>query len=165
MNLVLIGFMGSGKSTIARSLSSLLQFALIEMDELVYKKTKTKNMHEVFALGGEALLREIELCIAKECAEKTNQIISTGGGIVLAPTPLNLFKKNGAKIIFLHAPFDLIAKRLENDLSRPLFTDLSCAKKIYEARLPLYLQYADEIIEIGSESPSHIASTILTRSF
>ncbi len=165
MNFVLIGFMGSGKSTIARVLSSLLNFDLIEMDKLVYKKTKTKNMHEVFALGGEQLLREMELCIAKEYAKKTNQIISTGGGIVLAPSPLNLFKKNKAKIIFLNAPFDLIAKRLENDHSRPLFTDFTNAKAIYNARLPLYLKFADEIIDIGSEPPSDIASTILTRSF
>ncbi len=164
MNLILIGFMGSGKSTLARSLSSLFHFHLVEMDELVYQKTKTSNMHEVFALGGEKLLREMELCIAQEYAGKTNQVISTGGGIVLDPTPLNIFKQAGARIIFLNAPFDLVAKRLEHDRSRPLFTHLAQAKKIYEDRLPLYLQAADEIINIENQSPYELALIIQVRS-
>ncbi len=58
MNIVLIGFMGSGKSTVAKRLSKLLGLSSLEMDEIVYQKTNTSNMQEVFAKGGELLLRE-----------------------------------------------------------------------------------------------------------
>ncbi len=160
MNIVLIGFMGSGKSTVAQHLSKLLGFAPIEMDELVYRKTDTQNMHEVFAKGGESLLRETEIAIAKEYASKENLIISTGGGVVLNKIILDYFKKTGGKVIFLNASFDRIVKRIEGDYSRPLFKDLTVAQKLYDFRLPLYLNYADEVIDVDSRSAEEIALKI-----
>lgn len=144
MNIVLIGFMGSGKSTVAKVLAKLLCLAAVEMDDLVYQKTNTKNMHEVFALEGELLLRETEIAIAKEYALKQNLVISTGGGVVLNKIILDYFKKMGGKVIFLNASFEQITKRLKGDERRPLFVD---AKKLYDFRLPLYLHYADEIVD------------------
>ncbi len=160
MNIVLIGFMGSGKSTVAKHLSQLLDFVTIEMDELVYQKTNTKNMHEVFAKGGEILLRETEIGIAKEYAAKENLVISAGGGVVLNRIILDYFKETGGKVIFLNARFETIVKRLEGDDSRPLFKDITSAKKLYDFRLPLYLNYADEIIDVDSRSAEKIALQI-----
>ena len=140
VNIILIGFMGSGKSTVAK----LLGLTAVEMDDLVYQKTNTQNMHEVFALGGELLLRETEIALAKEYACKQNLVISTGGGVVLNKIILDYFKKTGGKVIFLNASFEQIAKRLKGDQTRPLLTD---AKKLYDFRLPLYLHYADEVID------------------
>lgn len=157
MNIILIGFMGSGKSSVARCLSELLGRVLIEMDELVYQKTNTKNMHEVFEKGGELLLRETELAITQEVAAEKNLVISTGGGIVLNKITLDYFKAKGGKVIFLHSKFETISKRLEKGQSRPLFIN---AKKIYDFRLPLYLQYADEIIDADSLSINDIALKI-----
>ena len=155
--IVLIGFMGSGKSTVAKVLSQQLGVALVEMDELVYQKTGTQNMHEVFAKGGERLLRETEIAIAKEYAAKENVVISTGGGVVLNKIVLDCFKETGGKVIFLNASFEQIVKRLEKDNSRPLFKDLMQAKKMYDFRLPLYLSYANEVIDVDSRSPQEIA--------
>ena len=160
MNIVLIGFMGSGKSTVAQHLSQLLPFAALEMDDLVYQKTNTRTMHEVFAKGGELLLRETEIAIAKEYASKKNLIISTGGGAPLNKIILDYFKETGGKVIFLHAKFEQIIRRLEEDSSRPLFKDLASAKKLYDFRLPLYLNYADEIIDVDSQSVGEIALKI-----
>lgn len=160
MNIVLIGFMGSGKSTVAIALSKLLGFATVEMDDLVYQKTSTQNMHEVFALGGEQLLRETEIAIAKEYASKKNLIISAGGGVVLNKIILDYFKKTDGKVVFLNASFETIAKRLEGDDSRPLFKDLTSAQKLYSFRLPLYLNYADEIIDVDSLSTDEIVLKI-----
>ena len=160
MNIVLIGFMGSGKSALAKHLSKLLGLATVEMDELVYQKTNTRNMHEVFALGGELLLRETEIAIAKEYESKNNLIISTGGGVVLNKIILDYFKETGGKVIFLNARFEQIVKQLEGDDSRPLFKDLTSAKKLYDFRLPLYLNYADEIIDVDSRSADDIALEI-----
>lgn len=160
MNIVLIGFMGSGKSTVAKHLSELLGFLAIEMDDLVYRKTNTRNMHEVFAKGGEILLRETEIEIAKEYASKENLVISAGGGVVLNKIILDYFKKMSGKAIFLNAKFETIVKRLEGDSSRPLFKDITSAKKLYDFRLPLYLNYADEIIDADSRSAKEVALKI-----
>jgi shikimate kinase len=155
MNLILIGFMGAGKSTTAKLLSKLLDFQCIEMDELVYEKTRTKNMHEVFLQGGELLLRETEIAIAKEYAPQKNLIVSTGGGIVLNKICLDYFKAAGGKVIFLNAQFGTIAKRLQGDGSRPLFNQTN-----YEFRLPLYFHYADEVIDTDFHSPNEVADKI-----
>ena len=160
MNIVLIGFMGSGKSSVARALSKLLGISWVEMDELVYQKTNSRNMHEVFAKGGELLLRETEIAIAKEYASEENLIISTGGGVVLNKIILDYFKETGGRVIFLNARFEQIAKQLEGDDSRPLFKDLGNAKKLYDFRLPLYLNYADEIIDVDFRSADEIALKI-----
>lgn len=160
MKIVLIGFMGSGKTTVAKSLSKLLGISFIEMDDLVYQKTESRNMQEVFAKGGELLLRETEIAIAKECGSKDNLIISTGGGVVLNKIILDYLREKGAIVVFLNAQFDTIAKRLKSDKKRPLFTDLITAKERYDFRLPLYLHYADEIVNTDSLSTEKISMKI-----
>ena len=117
-------------------------------------------MHEVFAKGGEILLRETEIAIAKETASTQNAIISAGGGVVLNKIILDYFKQEGRKAIFLNASFETIVKRLDKDRSRPLFKDLTIVKKLYDLRLPLYLNYADEIIDVNSRSAEEIALII-----
>ncbi len=160
MNIVLIGFMGSGKTTVAKQLSRQLRFPFIEMDDLVYQKTNTRNMHEVFALGGELLLRETEIAIAKEIASKKNLIVSAGGGVVLNKIILDYFKIQGGMVIFLNIPFEKVAERLSKDRERPLFKDIGNAKKIYDFRLPLYLHYADAVIDVHALSPDQVAQKI-----
>ncbi len=161
MNIILIGFMGSGKSIVGEHLSRLLQFSWVDMDHLVYQKTGTRTMHEVFALGGELLLRETEIAIVKEYATKQRCVLSTGGGVVLNKIILDYCKQAGGKVIFLHADFALLAKRLGKDRSRPLFQDLESARKTFDFRLPLYQQYADVVVEVAGKTPHEIALAIL----
>lgn len=160
MNIVLIGFMGSGKSTVGRRLSQLIHLPCIEMDDLVYKKTNTRNMNEVFALGGELLLRETEIAIAKEVASKDRLILSAGGGVVLNKIILDYFKHKGGEVIFLNASFETIVDRIGKDDSRPLFKQIAAAKNLYDFRQSLYVNYADEIIDVDSLSVEEIAWTI-----
>lgn len=167
MNLVLIGFMGAGKSTVAKHLSLQLSLPLVEMDELVYQYTRCKTMDEVFAKGGEILLRETEIAIAKDYASKHPYVLSTGGGVVLNQLALEYLKKKGGKLIFLNTSFHEIIKRLEGDSSRPLFQNAQEAKKLYDFRLPLYLHYADHIVTTDSRSAEEVSFTIqnITRSY
>lgn len=160
MNIILIGFMGSGKSTVGKALRDLLGFSLVEMDEIVCQKTSSKTMTDLFAKGGEKLLRKTEALVAKDYVDQKRLIISTGGGVVLNPAILDNFKIVGGKVFFLNAPFELIAKRLEKDKTRPLFTNLLNAKAIYKDRLPLYHHYADEIVNITTQSPEELALII-----
>ena len=117
-------------------------------------------MQEVFAKGGELLLRETEIEIAKACASKKNLILSTGGGVVLNKIILDYFKERDGKVIFLNVSFAQIMKQIEKENSRPLFKDEVSARKLYDLRLPLYVNYADEIIDIEFQSPEEIAIQI-----
>ncbi len=160
MKIILVGFMGSGKSSVAKALSKLLKLSLLEMDELVYQKTGTKTMHEVFAKGGELLLRETEVAIAKEYALADNIVISTGGGVGLNKIALDYLKQQNGKIFFLKANFQVLADRLAGDASRPLFNDIAEAKSLYDHRQPLYLKYADQVVEAENKSVDEIAQEI-----
>lgn len=164
MKIILIGFMGSGKSSIAKSLGRLLKLPILEMDDLVFQKTNTRNMHEVFAKGGELLLRETEIAIAKRYALADNIVISTGAGIVLNKIILDYFKRNDGKIFFLNATFQTIAARLVDDDLRPLFKNGVEAESLYHFRQPLYLKYADQVIEVDKKSVEEIAHEIAKNS-
>ena len=160
MKIVLIGFMGSGKSTVAKQLSYLMGFPYIETDDLACQRTNRENMQALFALGGELLLRETEIAIAKEYAEHKNIIISTGGGVVLNKINLDYLKQGQGSVIFLRAQFDTIVERLSKDSSRPLFKNISTAKQLYGFRQPLYSHYADTVVDVDSLSVEEIAMQI-----
>jgi len=164
MKIILIGFMGSGKSSIAKRLGHLLKLPILEMDELVFQKTNTKNMREVFAKGGELLLRETEIAIAQEYASTDNNVISTGAGVVLNKIILDYLKKRDGKIFFLNATFQTIAIRLADDALRPLFKNIVEAESLYHFRQPLYLKYADQVVEIDKKSVEKIAQEIVENS-
>ena len=161
MKIILIGFMGSGKSSVAKNLGHLLQLPILEMDELVFQKTNTKNMHEVFAKGGELLLRETEIAIAQEYASAHNNVISTGAGVVMNKIILDYLKKGEGKVFFLNAPFQTVADRLVDNSMRPLFNNSVEAKSLYHFRQPLYLKYADHVVEVGEKTVEEIAQEIV----
>lgn len=160
MNIILIGFMGAGKSSVASKLGHLLNLPILEMDEFVLKKTGSKSMHDVFARGGELLLRETEIAIAQEYASKENTIISTGAGVVINKIVLDYLKKNNGKVFFLNTSFQTITFRLANDSTRPLFKNISEAESLYHFRQPLYLRYADKVVETDKKSVEKIAHEI-----
>jgi shikimate kinase len=161
MKIILIGFMGAGKSSIAKVLSDFLHLPILEMDDLVYQKTNCKTMSEVFTKGGELLLRETEIQIAKECIDTDQIIISTGAGIVMNKIIIDYFKVHASQIFFLNTSFPLITDRLANDTSRPLFNDIIRAKALYDLRQPLYFAYADNVINVENKSIKEIALEIV----
>lgn len=158
--IVLIGFMGSGKTSVAKKLGKLLKLPILEMDEVVFQKTNTNNMHEVFAKGGELLLRETEIAIAQEYVSTDIHIISTGAGVVMNKIILDYFKKSQGKIFFLNASFQTLAARLAFDASRPLFKNRIEAQSLYDFRQPLYLRYADHVVDVENKSVEEIAQEI-----
>ena len=147
MKIIFIGFMGSGKSTLAKALSERIHFTLLEMDQQACEKTQTRNIPELFSKGGELLLREMEIEIAKECRAKEQLIISTGGGVVMNKIIIDYLKEHQGKVFFLHVSFETITQRLQGDSSRPLFQEVAQAKALYDFRLPLYQRYADYVIQ------------------
>ena len=164
MKIVLIGFMGSGKTAVAEQLGNKLDIDTIEMDAIVLERNKIKDMEELFKKGGEILLREWEIKLAKEWSKLENAIISTGGGVVLNKIILDYLRKPRGSVIFLDVPFKVIQKRVGVDkTARPLFTDVKAAFELFKHRLPLYKKYADIIIKAHAKEPQEIALEIIKK--
>lgn len=135
-NIVLIGFMGSGKSSIGRALAKSKNLYFIDTDALI-ESFEGRKIRDIFAQNGEGYFRELE----KECfkwlaSNVSNAVISTGGGM---PTAIDSFALLG-KTIYLKVTFEALLERLKAEEfdKRPLFSDIEFAKKIFEAREPIY---------------------------
>lgn len=143
-NIILIGFMGSGKTTIGRELSKKLKTILIDTDSIIETNYDMK-ISDFFKKFGEASFREAEINLCKWIEKNLNNaIISTGGGM---PTIYNM-KKLG-KVIYLDAKFEEIAKRVINDdiNNRPMIKNKENLHKLYETRLTIYKDMADYSID------------------
>lgn len=164
-NLVLIGFMGVGKGTIARALAENLGVFAIDCDDLI-ESFANKKISQIFADSGEAKFRQIEQNLAKFLQKNVSGcIISTGGGFYKVK---NLAKIG--KIIYLKSDFDAIINRLKNSpnsekkfAKRPLLNDLNKAREIFNERQNGYESVADLIVNVANREISDIVSEIKTK--
>ncbi|MFU8892955.1 MAG: shikimate kinase [Luteolibacter sp.] len=143
-NLVLIGFMGCGKSTVGRELHRRLNYPLIDTDHEIEARTG-KTIREIFeGAGGELEFREMETELLRELAETsidgTRRIISTGGGICGREENRTLLRRLGY-VVWLHAPLDVILERTSKNQDRPLLDTEDPSGKVHtlmQQREPLY---------------------------
>ncbi|QQS43913.1 shikimate kinase [Candidatus Roizmanbacteria bacterium] len=164
MKIALIGFMGSGKTTVGEALANMLGFEFVEMDKVVLEKTNFRDMQELFSKNGEIYLREWEIALAKEWQEKEKTVISTGGGVVMNNIIPEYLKKNNGHVIFLHASFQTLEQRVIKDKTpRPLFGNVRDAYRLYHFRLPLYKKYADMTIRTKGKDAVKIAKEIVLK--
>ena len=161
MKIILIGFMGSGKSLTAKQLASRLQLRCYDMDQMVFEQTQTSNMEELFARGGESLLRKMEALIAKTLKTVHNCIIATGGGVVQTPCIMDDLQQGGGIVVYLDCSFALCAERAYGKSGRPLFQDLAAAQALYTLRRSLYLSYANQIVQTDGKSVELIVQEIV----
>jgi len=151
-NIVLIGFMGSGKSMIARELGKRLKAKVISTDLLAEAREKA-TIHEIFRSKGEAYFRDLESAIIKEVSLCKGTIIDCGGGVVLCKENLKLLKANGI-VFYLQATPQVIYERIKHETHRPLLKasdPLGCIKELHQQRTPLYDQ-ADFTIDANDAS-------------
>lgn len=162
-NIVLIGFMGSGKTVVSKVLSKKLKMKIKDTDELIEKTTKLK-IKEIFAKYGEEYFREIEKKVVSNVSKRKNIIISTGGGIVKNELNIKNLKKNGI-IVYLKNSFLTSVKRLKNKKDRPLFDhqNLKNTKKLFNLRQKLYESAADIIIKTDNKSIKEVAKEIIEK--
>ena len=97
-NLYLIGFMGSGKSTVARELQTAHGMKLVEMDEQIAEDAGM-SIPDIFATRGEAAFREMETELLREIGRGANTVISCGGGVAMRPENVELMKKSGKIVL------------------------------------------------------------------
>ena len=143
-NLVLCGFMGSGKTTIGRKLARLTGLEFIDAD--IYLEAKEgKKISEIFAEKGEAYFRDRETAYIKELAQKDGIVLALGGGSVLRPENVAAVKETGL-LILLDTPFYRIMKNLSYSTNRPLLDKpdkQAETRRLYNARKALYHRVAD----------------------
>lgn len=150
---VLLGFMGAGKSTIARNLAP----DFVDMDTLIEERLGMP-IARFFAEKGEAAFRQIEEEVLADLL-KTDQVISTGGGIVISPRNRALLKQNPDNI-YLKADFETLYQRIsaDKDNQRPLFLNNSKEDlaAIFDERQTWYEEVASQIVDVSSLSPEEI---------
>ncbi len=152
MNLILIGFMGCGKTTLGRRLASLLDLDFVDMDEEVAIKLGLP-IPEIFAKKGEDFFREQELFCAKELSGRDNLLIATGGGVVEHPKTMKYLKSAG-KTVYIKVETNKLISRLEGDETRPLLKNgEDYIRALIEKRLSLYEKYSDLTIDTSRLSP------------
>ena len=153
-NIVLIGMPASGKSTVGKQISRLLNRELIDSDAEIVKK-EGREISEIFAKEGEAYFRKVESEVIAELSLKNACVISTGGGAILNPQNVHNLKKNG-RIYFINRPLEEL---LPTD-DRPTANSAEKIKALFETRFPLYQAAADSTV-IGGIGPEKIARQII----
>ena len=160
-NIYLIGLMGSGKTTLGKSLAKKLNRPFIDTDQLIEQKSGV-DVSMIFEFEGEAGFRERETKLLSEIALKKEHIVSTGGGIILSKYNRDVIAKSGIIFYLKTQPAELFI-RLQNDKTRPLLQGTNLKEKltkIYAERCTLYEMTADYIIETKNKKISQILTNI-----
>lgn len=160
-NIVLIGFMGTGKTTVGTLLSERTGMPLVDMDSLIEARAG-KAISAIFAEDGEPRFREYERELTIELAQLEGQIISTGGGIVVNPNNVTDFSKKGF-VVCLLASAEEILKRVKHDESRPLLAGDKQQKivELLEQRRPLY-EAIEHSVHTDGKEPKQVADEIFS---
>ena len=160
MKIVLIGFMGTGKSSVAKVLEKKLGINMVEIDDLIIKESGRKTISEIFEKDSEKHFRKLEKQVCQSLNDKDNLIISTGGGVVCNKINIQNFKNNG-QIIFLKTSFSIIKQRLKNIKDRPLFEDKEKAKTLFNIRQVLYEKFADKVIITDDKTVGEVTNCLI----
>jgi shikimate kinase len=158
-NIVLIGFMGSGKSSIGKALSVLLDKSFIDLDEYILKTTGAPSINSLFSYLGDSEFRILEKQNLEEVLQSNHQVIATGGGTLVCP-PEPWFSLNNCTIIYLEIDFETCKKRASRNNKRPLFKDINKASELYLQRQPLYEKLAHFTVRSDGQSAKDTALKI-----
>jgi shikimate kinase len=161
VNLALIGFMGTGKTSVGRLIAEQLHFEYLDTDEMIQTHTG-RTIADIFKTDGEPAFRALEQKVVEELASRTKMVIATGGGLPTDPANLASLKTH-ALVVCLWASPEKIWERVRNQSHRPLLHDADPQKKIREllaAREPFYRQ-ADVLLNTELRSVREVAQQIV----
>lgn len=160
-NIYLIGFMGCGKSSVAKMMESQYKMKCVDMDQMLVEQNRME-IAEMFRIHGEEYFRDLESGLLEEIQTKKYQVISCGGGIVLRKKNVDMMKQNGI-IVLLTARPETILERVQNDNSRPVLEGkktLQGIEELMEARREKYAMVADVTIHTDDKSIVQICEEI-----
>lgn len=160
MKIVLIGFMGSGKTSVAPRLARRLGLQAVEMDDLIVERAG-KSIADIFADGGEAAFRDLEAKVGQELRDCDDVVISTGGGVVTNDKLMAALAAS-AVVIHLAVPFKIALRRATSvGGNRPLLNDPAETQALYETRKPFYNKYAALHITTNDRSVDEVVEEIV----
>ena len=162
-NIVLIGFMGCGKSSIGRRLASRLGHAFLDSDELIIEAAEGRSITELFAKEGEERFRERETRALQGLVDSTSIVLATGGGAVLRPENREILRRIGTTV-WLHADPEILFERSTRNRKRPLLeveNPRTTFNTLLESRIPIYEAAADLKIDASGLSHEQTVESIL----
>ena len=160
--IVLIGFMGTGKTKVGKALAKHLSWKFLDSDSIIEKK-EGRRISTIFKVEGEAYFRDVESRVIRDVSRLKNVVISAGGGAVLRRENMERLKKGGI-IVCLNAKPMTILRRLKGDRSRPLLkrkNKLNNVRRLLRLRMPYYRDAADHIIHTDGLTVSQITGKVL----
>ena len=162
-NIILIGYMGCGKTTIGKALAKKMGRCMIDTDEYIVNK-EGMSIPEIFAQKGEDYFRALETSVLETlCAETKDTIIASGGGLPLREENQVLLKKLG-KVFYLKASEETTYERVKGDTNRPLLQVEDPKKKIHEMleqRMPIYEKAANYTLSTDDKSVEAVVKEII----
>jgi shikimate kinase len=165
MNLYLIGYRGSGKTTVAKELAGLLGWKWLDADDEIELRAG-KTIKEIFAASGEQAFRDLEATVVSDLARLDRHVIALGGGAVLKEESRQVIRRSG-KVVWLQASAEVLFERISADAStaarRPNLTAAGGraeVERLLEIRTPIYAACADLTLDAGAASPATLAGEI-----
>jgi len=163
MNLVLIGYRGTGKSAVAGILSQKLGMTAVSLDEEIVREAGM-SVPAIVEKHGWTWFRDLESEIAKRSGERDGLILDTGGGVILRPENTQNLHRNGA-VFWLKASAPVIVDRIQASTERPALTEgktfLEEIEEVLAERLPVYREAADREIDTDPLTPAAVADEII----
>lgn len=163
-NILLIGFMGTGKTSVSKALKEYTGLTEIDMDKYIVKK-ENKSIADIFKDSGEEYFRKVETECLKKILENKGVIVSCGGGVVVKDENVSYMKNKGI-IVLLTAKPETVYKRVKDCKDRPILNNnmsVEFIEGLMEKRRERYLSVADVIIETDNKSIKEIAKEILKK--
>jgi shikimate kinase len=162
MNLVLIGYRGTGKSAVAAILAQKLGVTAVSLDEEIVREAGIP-VPAIVEKHGWTWFRDLESAIAKRFGERDGLILDTGGGVILRPENVENLRRNGV-LFWLEASVEVIVERIQASSERPALTAgktfLEEVGEVLAERLPLYRAAADHAIDTDLLTPDAVADEI-----
>lgn len=157
----LIGFMGTGKSSVARALATRMELPCRDMDEEIIRKTGM-SVSDYFEEKGEEAFRDVEHEVLEELSRKEDAVISCGGGAVLRMDNLECMHREGTTFLLTATP-ETVLQRVKHDNRRPLLKgkkNVEAIAALMEERVPFYEKAADYHVQTDEKTPAEIAEKI-----
>jgi shikimate kinase len=162
MNITLIGFMGTGKTTVGKGVAEQLGMTFVDMDDVIEAR-EGRKISDIFETDGEPYFRQLERHLVLELSGKNNQVIATGGGVVLNPDNIRDYTMSGI-VVCLTATPEVILERVAKESHRPLLEGDERMNKILgilESRKDLYAAIPHQV-DTTELSPDEVMARIIT---
>jgi shikimate kinase len=165
-NIILVGYMGSGKTTVGKNIALLKGYTFVDTDEMIVE-SEQRTINDIFATDGEQAFRDMETALLRKLIADNREklVISTGGGMPLRRENRELLNALG-KVVYLRALPQTIYNRIKGDTTRPLLQCDNPQNKISEmisVRGPIYEESAYIAVDVDNLTQSEVAEEIIRR--